>query len=78
VNNGIPQAAQFSSARIRVPLPAAGPTARWYLSPTLAGFLSMPTCSAYFFGYGNYVSSMGTLGFSLAKHMAIRGGYSLG
>lgn len=79
VNNGIPQNAQFSSGRVRVPLPVAGPTIRWYLIPNSGRlFVDANVLGMYFFGYGNYVSSMGTLGFSLAKHIAIRGGYSLG
>jgi len=79
VNNGVPQATEFASARVKVPLPVAGPTIRWYLIPNSGRlFLDANVLGMYFFGYGNYVSSIGTMGFSLGKHMAIRGGYSLG
>ncbi len=79
VNNGVPQAATFSSSTLRVPLPVAGPTTRIYLIPNSGRlFVDANVLGMYFFGYGNYVSSMGTLGFNLAKHLAIRGGYTLG
>jgi hypothetical protein len=78
VTNGIPQVTQFSSARIHVPLPVAGPTIRWYLIPNSGLiFFDANVFGMYFFGYGNYVSSVGTFGLSLSKHVAIRGGYSL-
>ena len=32
----------------------------------------------YFFGYGNYVSSVGTVGLTLTRNLALRGGYQLG
>ncbi len=79
VNNGIPQAAAFSSGTIRAPLPVAGPTTRLYLIPNSGRlFLDANILGMYFFGYGNFVSSMGTLGFSLTHNLAIRGGYQLG
>ena len=79
VNNGVPQAASFSSADLRVPLPVAGPTMRFYLIPNSGRlFVDANVLGMYFFGYGNYVSTMGTLGFTVVKHVAIRGGYSLG
>jgi hypothetical protein len=79
VNNGVPQASQFSSARVRVPLPVAGPNIRWYLIPNSGRlYVNANVLGMYFFGYGNYVSSIGTLGLSLTRHIAIQGGYSLG
>jgi hypothetical protein len=79
VNNGVPQTANFSSSDLRVPLPVAGPTTRIYLIPDSGRlFLDANVLGMYFFGYGNYVSTMGTLGFTVVKHVAIRGGYSLG
>ncbi len=32
----------------------------------------------YFFGYGNFVSSAGDLGFTLTKHITANAGYQLG
>ena len=32
----------------------------------------------YFFGYGNFISTFDTVGFTAAKHLAIRAGYQLG
>lgn len=79
VDNGVPQTAAFSSSTLRVPLPVAGPVTRFYLIPNSGRlFVDANLLGMYFFGYGNYVSSNGTLGFSLGKHLAIRGGYTLG
>jgi hypothetical protein len=76
INNGIPRAATFSSGSIRAPLPVAGPTIRIY--PTSRFFVTANVLGMYFFGYGNFVSTEGSVGFKLTKNFALRGGYSLG
>jgi len=76
VNNGVPQAASASSGRLRAPLPVAGPIVRYYFTPRL--FVEANVLGMYFFGYGNYVSSYGTLGFKLTKNLSLVGGYTLG
>jgi hypothetical protein len=79
VNNGIPQGAAFSSGSIRAPLPVAGPTVRWYIIPDHGVlFVDANVLGMYFFGYGNFVSSMGTVGLRFGRNFAIRGGYQLG
>jgi hypothetical protein len=79
VNNGIPQPAAFSSGSIRAPLPVAGPTVRWYIIPDHGVlFVDANILGMYFFGYGNFVSSMGTVGLRFGRNFAIRGGYQLG
>jgi hypothetical protein len=79
VNNGIPQTASAASGTIRAPLPVAGPRIRWYFIPNSGRlFVDANILGMYFFGYGNYVSSAGTLGFAFNRNVAIRGGYSLG
>ena len=32
----------------------------------------------YLFGYGNFVSTVGSVGLNLSKHFAVVGGYQLG
>jgi len=32
----------------------------------------------YFFGYGNYVSAWGSLGFTINRHVSVNAGYQLG
>jgi hypothetical protein len=76
VNNGVPQTAVFSSGSLRAPLPVAGPTIRFYFAPRF--FVSANVLGMYFFGYGNFVSSEGTVGVKLFKNLAVRGGYQLG
>jgi hypothetical protein len=76
VNHGVPQSAVFSSGELRAPLPVAGPTIRIY--PAKRFFVTANALGMYFFGYGNFVSSQGTLGLKLTKNLAVRGGYQLG
>jgi len=76
VNNGVPQAAAFSSSQIRVPLPTAGPEIRFY--PAKRFFVTANLQGMYFFGYGDFISSQGSAGFKLTKNIAARGGYYLG
>jgi hypothetical protein len=76
VNNGVPQSAALASSQIRVPLPVAGPEIRIY--PTRRFFVTANVLGMYFFGYGDFISSQGTIGVKLTKHIAARGGYQLG
>jgi hypothetical protein len=79
VNNGVPQAASASSGRLRAPLPVAGPIVRFYIIPNSSRlFVEANVLGMYFFGYGNYVSSYGNLGFTLTKNLSLVGGYTLG
>jgi hypothetical protein len=76
VNHGVPQAAAFSSSQIKVPLPTAGPEIRFY--PAKRFFVTANVQGMYFFGYGDFISSLGSVGVKLTKHIAARGGYYLG
>jgi hypothetical protein len=79
VNNGIPQAAAFSSGNLKAPLPVAGPTMRWFIIPNHGVlFVDANILGMYFFGYGNFVSSQGTVGLRFSRNFSIRGGYQLG
>lgn len=79
VNNGVPQAATVSSGSLRAPLPVAGPTFRLYPIPNSSRlFVTANVLGMYFFGYGNYVSSVGTVGLTLTRNLSVRGGYQLG
>jgi hypothetical protein len=77
--NGAPQVAQASSAILRAPLPVAGPDVRVYLIPNSDRlFVAGNVFGMYFFGYGNFVSSYGTIGVALNRHLNLQGGYQLG
>jgi hypothetical protein len=54
----------------------AGPHIRFYPASRL--FVDANVLGMYFFGYGNFVSSTGTVGFKLTKNLAVQGGYQLG
>lgn len=75
INNGVPQTARFASGTIRAPLPVAGPEIRFY--PAKRFFVTANVLGMYFFGYGNFVSSQGTIGLKLTKNIAFRGGYQV-
>lgn len=76
--NGVHQAASSSSASLLAPLPLAGPEFRIYLTNSPRLFINGQVMGMYFFGYGNYVSTVDYLGFALSKHLSINGGYAVG
>jgi hypothetical protein len=76
--NGTFRTAQASSATLRAPLPVLGPDVRYYLIPNSNRlFVAGNVLGMYFFGYGNFVSSYGTLGLSVNKYLNFQGGYQL-
>jgi hypothetical protein len=63
---------------LRAPLPVAGPTGRFYLIPNSSRlFVTGQLLGMYFFGYGDFLSTVETLGLTVTRHVAIRGGYQL-
>jgi len=61
------------------PLPAVGPTFRWYAIPHSSRFYLDGTLTGMsFFGYGNFVSGNAALGFRVAHNWDVRVGYLLG
>jgi hypothetical protein len=71
--NGTLHTAQASSATLRAPLPVLGPDVRYYLIPNSNRlFVAGDVLGMYFFGYGNFVSSFGTLGLSLNKYLNLQ------
>ena len=78
ISNGTLHASQRSQGALRAPLPVAGPTARFYLIPNSRRlFVTGQVFGMYFFGYGNFLSTFDTLGFTVTRHFGIRGGYQL-
>jgi len=76
--NGTQQAAQASSGTLRAPLPVFGPDFRYYPIPNSERvFVAGDVLGMYFFGYGNFISSYGTIGVSLNRHLNLQGGYQL-
>ncbi len=49
---------------------------RWLEMPRV--FIEVNLYGIHFFGYGNFVSSAGDLGFTLTKHITANAGYHLG
>lgn len=76
--SGVQQKAASASASLLAPLPLAGPEFRFYLTNSPRLFINGQVLGMYFFGYGNYWSTVDYLGFSLSRHLSINGGYALG
>ena len=64
---------------LNAPLPVFGPDVRFYLTKNSNRlFVTGNIFGMYFFGYGNFLSTLDTVGVSAAKHLNIRAGYQLG
>ena len=75
---GIHQGAVSASGSLLAPIPVAGPDFRLYLTDSPRLFVEGNVLGMYLFGYGNFVSTAGTVGITLSKHFAVLGGYQLG
>lgn len=71
------QQAVSASGSLVAPLPVAGPEFRFYLTNSPRLYVEGNVYGMYFFGYGNYVSSYGLLGFSANRHVSLNAGYAL-
>ena len=77
-SDGVHHAAVSASASLLVPIPVAGPEFRYYLTNSPRLFVQGQVYGMYFFGYGNYVSAWGNLGFTINRHLSVDAGYQLG
>lgn len=78
VTNTGTHAARSASGSLLAPIPVGGPDFRLYLTNSPRVFVEGNVFGMYFFGYGNYVSAYGTLGFGITKHLSMTAGYQLG
>ena len=76
--DGVRHAAVSASGSLFAPIPVAGPDFRFYLTNSPRLFVQGNVLGMYLFGYGNFISSVGDIGFTLSKHFAVLGGYQLG
>lgn len=76
--DGVQQAARSATGSLLAPIPVAGPQFRAYLTNSPRLFLEGNVYGMYLFGYGNFVSSSGTLGLTLSKNLSVNAGYQLG
>jgi hypothetical protein len=79
VVSGTPIVAHRAEGNLNAPLPVFGPDVRFYLTKNSNRlFVTGNIFGMYFFGYGNFISTLGTVGFSATKHLNIRAGYQMG
>jgi len=76
--NGMHHAAVSGSASLVAPIPTAGPTYRYYLLDSGKLFIEGNLYGMYLFGYGNFLSTVNDLGFTINKHLSLNAGYALG
>jgi hypothetical protein len=74
---GIHQGAASSSASLLALIPAGGPEFRLYLLKDRL-FVNGNAFGMYFFGYGNYYSTIDYLGVHVSRFLSITGGYAIG
>ena len=75
--DGTVTTARSASKSALLPLPTGGPTFRYYLLPSRL-YVDGSISGMYFFGYGNFISAKGLLGYSIGHHLSVAGGYLLG
>jgi len=78
VVDGIQHAAVSASGSLLAPIPVVGPQSRLYLTNSPRLFLEGSFYGMYFFGYGDFISTADSLGYSINKHLSLNGGYQLG
>jgi len=61
-----------------VPIPVAGPHARFYLTNSPRVYVEGNLYGMYFFGYGNFVSTSDNVRVTLTKHLSVNAGDQLG
>ena len=76
-SDGVHHAAVSASASLLAPIPVGGPEFRYYLTDSPRVYVEGQIYGMYFFGYGNYVSAWGSLGFTI-RHVSVNAGYQLG
>lgn len=68
-----------ASRSLFAPLPAVGPTGRWYpLHDSNRLSLEGSVRGMYLFGYGDFLSARANVGVGLTDHLALRAGYQMG
>ena len=75
--DGVHHDAVSASGSLFAPIPVAGPDVRIYLTNSPKVFVDANVLGMYFFGYGNFVSTAGSVGITLSKHFSALAGYQL-
>jgi hypothetical protein len=60
------------------PIPVAGPQWRLYLTNSPRVFVEGNLYGMYLFGYGDFLSTIDTVGVTVQKHLSLNAGYALG
>jgi hypothetical protein len=69
---------ETASASLLAPIPVGGPEFRLYLTNSPRLFVEGNVYGMYFGGYGNFISTVDTVGWTLTKHLSANAGYQLG
>ncbi len=72
-------ATRTASGSLLAPIPVAGPRVRWYpIHNSSRLSLDGNILGMYFFGYGNFYSTKGTVQVGVARHLNVMAGYQVG
>jgi hypothetical protein len=69
--------AYSSNASLLAPIPVAGPEGRLYVTDSGRIFIEGNLYGMYLFGYGDFISTQGTIGITVNKHLTLNAGYQL-
>jgi hypothetical protein len=69
---------ETASASLLAPIPVGGPEFRLYLTNSPRLFVEGNVYGMYFGGYGNFISTVDTVGWTLTRHLSANAGYQLG
>jgi hypothetical protein len=76
--SGVQQEAVSAKGSLLAPIPVAGPEFRLYLTDSPRLFVEGTVSGMYFFGYGNFISTVDDLGIAINRHLSVNAGYQLG
>ena len=78
VVGGVQRAAVSANGSLLAPIPVAGPQYRLYLTNSPRLFVEGSLYGMYFFGYGDFLSTADSIGYTVNKHLGLTAGYELG
>ena len=77
VVGGVQHAAVSASGSLLAPIPVVGPEYRLYLTNSPRLFIEGSFYGMYFFGYGDFISTADSVGYSINEHVSLNAGYEL-
>lgn len=74
-SGGTQHASTYTQGSLLAPIPVGGPEFRFYFNRRF--YAEGNVYGMYFFGYGNYLSTIDSAGVAFSKHLSAKAGYSM-